>query len=86
METNRNLTQGRFSTNPLNDVESWNTYLYVYSFNLVHRYPSELIDSQSIDTDRIRRIAEFSMTSANIALDVVSSSQESRQVRQQRVA
>lgn len=48
--------------------QSFNTFLTVYSINLAHRFP-DVTDLNGIDQNMVRRIAEFSIACATVALE-----------------
>ncbi len=71
------------------DNQSWQTYLTVFTYSVLHRFPT-VVDVNTLDPEVIRRIGELSLVCSNIALDVWSQnvstsqiSQDGRQMRQQ---
>lgn len=75
--------QGRDQTESQN---SFNTFLNIYSINLAHRFP-DVTDLNRIDSNVVRNIANFSVASSRIALEVWDETSEvQRSSRQERAA
>lgn len=49
-------------------VRCFNTYLTIFSINLVHRFP-DVTDLTGVDEKVVRNIAELSLVSTSIALE-----------------
>ena len=70
-------------------LDSYNTYLTIFSINLTHRFPS-VTDLNNIETQNVRDVARFSVACSMIARDtweeVNSPKQQKGLSRQSRVA
>lgn len=56
-------------TTTVTQTRSYNTFLTLYSINLVHRFP-DITDLTTIDSSVVRRIAEFCAASAVVGWEV----------------